>query len=419
MDQSGATALPFAGVTVLDCSDEATALAARWLADLGARVIRVEASDGDRLRRRPPFVDGVPGLERSLAHLRYNGGKESVALALDLPEAWEIADRLAGSADVVIAPLDKSPNAARFFDEDRMAAVHGDGPGVVDTVFRFGGPRTPPLDLMGVAAGGLLYLNGFPEDAPNLPAGKLAYKQVSLAVAEAAGALILRKLRFGRAGRVTVSMEEAVAWTTMQTANANFYHWHGRRPTRYGLTGLGATGRTIFPTKDERFVSFTINPPRWSNYVRWIEQVTGDGSLAGEEWSDPAYQYAHIADLNEKTLALCRALNRDELVDEGQRLGLLVTPVHSMADLAADPHLAARGYLEQVPHPQLERELTMPRPPFISTAYTTSGRPAPTLGQHTRQVLRDDAALDDDAIDGLIAMGIARCGAPTEGASHA
>ena len=92
---------PLADLVVLDLSDEPVALAARLLADLGAEVIRVEPSGGDAMRQAPPFVDGVPGVERSLAHIAYNAGKKSLALDFETPRAWEVIARLARRAKLV------------------------------------------------------------------------------------------------------------------------------------------------------------------------------------------------------------------------------------------------------------------------------------------------------------------------------
>jgi len=394
--------LPLAGVRVLDLSDEAVVYAARLLADLGAEVIRVESAAGDRIRRRPPFLDGVPGIERSLAHLRYNAGKQSVALALDTPAAWELVDRVAAAVDVVIAPLEKSDLARRFFDDRRIRTVHP-RLGVVDAEFRRNSAYTAVTDLIGVAAGGLLYLNGFPEDPPNLPAGRLAYKQVSLTAALAAMSLVMVRRRGHSPGRITVAMQEAVMWTTIQTANENYWHWHRVRPTRTGLQGLG--GRSIYLTIDGKWVSFTVPPPYWNNYADWIAEAIGRTEFQAEQWQDRRYQLEHSAEIWEATAALCASKTRDQLVEEGQRRHLLVLPVNSVADVAADPHLRARGFFEEVQHPQFGRALPMPASPFRSSRYRATARPAPTLGQHSITVLRRFAGLDERSIVAHIADG--------------
>ena len=396
--------LPLAGVRILDLTDEATVLAPRLLADLGAEVIRVEDARGDRIRRRGPFLDGSAGLERSLAHLLYNGGKQSVALALETTTAWELVDRLASSMRVIIAPLEKSEPARRFFEHARLATAHP-GVGVVDTVLRRDAPDAAVADLIGVAAGGLLYLNGFADDPPNVPAGRLAYKQASLAAALSAMTLIMAGQRGGKGGRISVSMQEAVMLTTLQTANENYWHWHRIRPGRSGLAAIG--GRSIFQTADGQWVSFSIPPPYWDAYTGWLAEITSRDEFRSDLWRDRDYQADHREDIAEATTLLCAALSRDHLVEEGQRRHLLVLPVNDVASVAADPHLNARGFFSPVWHPQFERRLTMPSPPFLASAYEARPKLAPIVGQHTECVLRDIAGLTSDQIAALIQNGTA------------
>ncbi|KAA0232499.1 hypothetical protein EDM76_09855, partial [bacterium] len=201
---------------VLDLADEPMVLASRLLADLGADVIRVEPIGGDGVRRRGPFVGGIEGLERGLAHIRYNAGKRSLALALDRPEAWEAARALASRADIAIVPMEADALTGEFVAEAHLGAV-SPGPGVIEAVLRRDAAREPVADLVGVAAGGMLDLNGYPEDPPNHPAGQLAYKQTSLAAALGAVSLLLESQAGRRGCRIVVSMQEAMMWTTIQS----------------------------------------------------------------------------------------------------------------------------------------------------------------------------------------------------------
>jgi crotonobetainyl-CoA:carnitine CoA-transferase CaiB-like acyl-CoA transferase len=115
--------LPLTGPVVLDLADEAVALGARLLADLGADVVRVEDAAGDWLRQRGPFVGDEPGLERSLAHILYNAGKRSLAVDFERAAAWEIMATLAGRSDVIIAPLQKSERLRTFLSPESLSAV--------------------------------------------------------------------------------------------------------------------------------------------------------------------------------------------------------------------------------------------------------------------------------------------------------
>src|SRR6185369_2741416 len=162
---------------------------------------------GDETRRRPPFVHNEEGLERSLAHLRYNGGKLSAALDLNSGAAWEVVDRLTASADLVIAPLEKHGHASAFFDHSRFSVAHPQC-GLVDVVYQRSNPDLRASDLAAVASGGMLYCNGFPDRAPDYPAGMLAYKQAAINGAAAGAALVFGASRSGKGGIATVSLEE-------------------------------------------------------------------------------------------------------------------------------------------------------------------------------------------------------------------
>jgi benzylsuccinate CoA-transferase BbsE subunit len=396
--------LPLNGIIVLDFGDEPLALAGCLLAALGADVIRVEHCAGDALRRRGPFAGDQPDLERSLAHLRYNAGKRSLALNLDHPQAWDVLDGLTAHADILIAPLDKSPLAVHFFTEARLRKV-APWPGVIDAVFRRTEPTAVATDLIGTAAGGLLYLNGDPADPPNYPAGKLAYKQTALAAAVAACSLVLAHDGGVPGGWITVAMQEAVMWTTIQTANENYWFWHRQRITRQGIEGLG--GRIVFPTRDERWVAFYYqHPPAWPAVARWIAEALGETRFSAPEWNEAEHRYQHRHEIAACLAALCQALPRDTLVEEAQQRGILVVPVHGVRDIAADPHLQARGFFAHVWHEQLQQAVPLTRAPFTASAYTAEVRPAPRLGAHSREILADLGELDEQTIATLISAGI-------------
>ncbi|MCP3988464.1 MAG: hypothetical protein GY724_05305, partial [Actinomycetia bacterium] len=199
-------------VTILDVGDEATALASELLAELGANVIRVEDEMGDEIRAQGGHQ-----------HALLNAGKRSVAINTTTDAGWAPIVELLEAVDVVIGPIEPCPATRRFLD--RAVATITDRPelGVVDVVFRrIQDPEatppatpTPPAesaaraepvtDLTLTAAGGLTWLCGHPDDPPNQPAGDLGWKQISLAAAEAAMALIMSNRRAGRGGHVVIS----------------------------------------------------------------------------------------------------------------------------------------------------------------------------------------------------------------------
>ena len=408
---------PLHGAIILDLADESLLLTGRYLADLGARVVRVEPLDGDPTRARAPFVDGEPGPERSLAHLLCNAGKQSLALDLDRDESWRQIRRIADAADVVIAPVEKSARMRELFaslggDAPSNDGPRSDGPSVVDVVMRRGQPGLAVSDLAAVAAGGLLYCCGFPNVPPDYPVGKLGYKQGSyIAVTAAVAAIFDRRLR-GRRASAEISLQEAVASTTIQAANQNIWRWWGSVCERAGAGGLdnrvlgqgfnawktGNIGEvkllknygTTFATKDRQWVVFMPNPVRWEAFAEWYREVMGEGyGMGTEEWNDSLFRAQHREEQNDYFIEFCAALDHDELVRRGQQGRHYATPVQSAADIASDEHLHARDFFLDVPHPALGRSIRKPRSPYRFSGFEIEATPAPALGEHTDAVLRD------------------------------
>ncbi|MEL7157698.1 MAG: CoA transferase, partial [Actinomycetota bacterium] len=351
-------------VVVLDLGDEATALAGELLAELGATVIRVEDERGDELRRRPWPWAAV-----------HHSGKQSIAIDTDRDDDWALVAARLGEVDVVIGPLQPGPATARFLRTVAARSGADDGPGLVTAVPRRGGPGEPATDLTVTAAGGLTWLSGHPDDPPNQPAGDLGHKQTALAAAEAAVALVTAKRTGQRPGWIEVSAQEAVAFTTLQTANGNIHHWHGTVPSRQTLLA----GFTTVRAGDGRWTSFTIHPPNWSHFVTWAGEVLGSTGLDGPEWDDLDYVGANRAKVADVVSALAATLDRDELVAEGQRRGLLVLPVNELPAVAADRHLAARDFFVDVEQADGSTR-RLPGSVFRSNLGRGRRGPAPALG---------------------------------------
>ena len=369
---------------ILDLTDEPLALGARMLADIGADVVRVEDARGDHLRTREPAIGGdAPRDERGWAHLLYNAGKRSVAVDVDDPQTWNQIESLLPQFDVLLAPLEPRGALAAWLELGRNGEWSSEIP-LVDAVFRRGADE-PMTDLTAMAAGGHVVLNGHPEDPPVWPAGNLSHKQGSIAMAEAAMALIMQRRRGGEVGRITVGIQEAVTFTTLQTASGNWWTWHGTSPSRHIPIGSGVT----FQAKDGHWLSFTIHPPHWYRFVNWVDEVLGleEGELRGEDWDDEFWREQHQPEIVPWIDRLCRALTVTELHDRGQELGLLVLPINTVEEVAQDPHLIARGYYQSVDHPQLNTSLILPRSPIRTRGQQPRAKRAPTLGEHNDEIL--------------------------------
>ncbi len=396
--------LPLAGAVVVDLSDECLCLGARWLSDFGADVIRVESAAGDALRLGGPHLADRHDPESGLRHILYNAGKRSLALNFDAPGAWDLVDRLLSAADVVLAPLDKSASARRCFAPERLQRVHPQL-GVIDVVTRRGGEELPASDLVGVAAGGLMEGLGFPEVAPDYPAGKLAYKQASQ-VAAAAGTAMLYDRRNGeeRASHVYISLQEAILSTTIHFANENMWRQLGEKAFR-----PGGDLPTLVQAGDGGWVTFGITPntpARYEAFAQWLFERSGYDGLIGTEFPGDIWATPWGSESHQAFERACASLPRDALCAEGQARGFLVVPVNSVRDIVEDPHLHERGAFVSVEHPQFERRLDLPRLPIHSTGYEPEPRPAPTLGADSADVLQTLAGVSADEYERLRGLGV-------------
>jgi crotonobetainyl-CoA:carnitine CoA-transferase CaiB-like acyl-CoA transferase len=384
---------PLAGVRVLDLAGEAGVFVGRALAELGADVVRPETG-ADRVRQREPFLDGVAGPERSLHHLHFNAGKRSVALDPQSPEGQAGLAALAGAADIVVTT--PGPGAAGIAGLEELRAAN---PGLISLVVTPYASDSPfreeaGSDLTAVAAGGLMYLNGFPDGPPVRPGAEQGYHMGSLvALATSLVVLAARERDPARRGAVVeVSLQEAVSMATLQTANANLYTWHGLIPRRRGLTGPRGE-RSLFECRDGGWISFVVPlgaPALWSAFTQWVAEAGIESPYDASEWSQPEYRAAH-PDVTAGIVAeLCRRHDRDELFHEGQRRRMLVMPASTAGDLAGSEHLAQRSFFTATGHEHLGRELTDVGTPYrFSATPARLPRRAPRLGEHTVEVLAE------------------------------
>ncbi|MFQ5382494.1 MAG: CoA transferase, partial [Dehalococcoidia bacterium] len=251
---------PLSDIRVLDLTGEAGLFAGRQLAELGADVIRIEPPGGDASRHRSPFLQDRPGLERSLYHLHFNAGKRGIVLDLEKAAGASKLRRLARTADVLVETFAPGRLDALGLGYEALAA---ENPSLIYTTITPFGQHGPQRgyrgnDLIGAAASGLMYLNGFEVDAPNVPGAEQAYHMASVAAVAGSLTALARRDRGRRGGRVDVSLQEAASMATVQTANANYYTWHGKIIRRRKLPPEGRGPYGIYLCSDRLWLNFTV-----------------------------------------------------------------------------------------------------------------------------------------------------------------
>lgn len=355
--------------TILDLTHLAAAYGPRLLAEAGHRVIRIEPSAGDDVRRLGPFLRGQPDLEHGAYHQFLNAGKESLTLDAETLSGREILLALAATADCAIV--------SRPFPID-AAALRAANPQLVlvdvDHV---------PNELVAFARSGLLALTGHPDQAPVVLGGHAVFSAIGLYVAVAAAAALLAVRLGGTAGHIEVSAAQCMESLAEQAALT--YHTTGKSPERRGFRGAITAVSGAFPCADGYWmVSLPHSPAGWARLMEWVgdPELAADSSLADEG-----------ARLEKRDFILDRLTlwsqrhPKNELVEQAQERHIPASPVATALDLAHDPQLLARGFLRDIDHPMFGRILFPVG--AIASLKGTSLAPAPSLGEHTGSILRE------------------------------
>ncbi len=369
-------------------SGVAAAYGAKLLADLGARVIKVESPGaGDATRARGPFPGNLPHPEKSGLFLYLNANKRGITLDLARPRGRETLERLTARADLLVHDVHPGEMAARGLDYERLAAAN---PALVMTsIAPFGtsgphaGYRGP--DLVTWNAGGVATLNGEPA-RPDLPPLKAFGDQsgfqagVNAAIASL-GALVAR-LATGRGEHVEVSTQECLA--AILELTFEFWPYCGLVASRLGAKPIQPL--CFMECRDGWIFLCCVEEHQWRSLVN----IMGNPEWASMELFENRLARGANFDALQVFLAeWCREQSVDALYQAAQRRRVPLAPVSTMGDLLASPHLEARGFFATLAHP-VAGEVTVPGAPYqLAGTPWTLRSPAPCLGQHTAEVLAE------------------------------
>ena len=391
------------GLRVLDLSGAMGNYAGKLFADLGADVILVEPPYGTELRREPPFIDDQPGLERSLNFAYQNTSKRGICLNLESPSGQQLLRELAAGADLLIDTAAPGWMAERGLGYD--ALVRRQPRLVMASITPFGqaGPyaQMQATDLVGLAMGGLLYMGGYRDSPPNQAHGDQAYKCAAMYGAVAALLGVTDAELHGRGQHIDISMQESVTLALENAAHT--FDLEGvvrQRP----LADQRFAGYGLFECKDGYIYLGSRgigNSPAWSRSLQWFrdEGMQDVDRLHGPEWSDLGYLKSDEARevFGEIFMRWSRQHTKAWLYREGQKRLIPLAPVSTPADLLENPQLNARGHFADFAHPLLKVAARMPGAPYLlSRTPWRVTRPAPTLGQHTVEVLGEIGVTPDE-----------------------
>ena len=388
------------GLTVLDFTRVlAGPYCTRLLADLGARVIKIERPvDGDETRSF--YLQLEEGrTDQSSYFVRFNAGKESVAIDLAQPEAKEVVLDLARVADVLVENFVPGIMARHGLD---YAAVSAANPAIVYCSISGYGQTGPLRDrpafahLINAASGAMdLDRQGDPEP-------RVAYLQSadSLAGVHAFGlvlAAVHRRQRTGQGAYLDVSMLQSL-WGAEDLGIAAALNGGAIiKGPRVGMVIHAIKGRHIA-------VQFIGGGPTWD---RLLAKIGGDSPIGAERFSTAPGRREHWPELRQ---LICDWLDHFDSVEAAMEAlsaaRVPCAPVRTMEEVIAHPHMAEREAFSTIPHPGRGAVRVTSAPFHIDGAPVPARGAAPyRAGEHTRAVLADTLGYSSERIDALIRFG--------------
>lgn len=393
---------PLAGIRVLDLTTvQMGPWCTRILSDFGADVIKVEAPEGDSSR-----YTGVPRHRGMSGSFQHNGrGKRSIAIDLKQPEAQQAVLRLVPTVDAFASNIRPAALTRLGLDYDSVKQAN---PSIVylsmvgyGSAGRYAG-RPAYDDLIQAAAAIPMLLQrstGQPRFIPMAAIDRI----VGSAAANALLAGLLARARTGIGQMIEVPMFETIAQFVLSE------HMQGQTfdpPTSpAGYKRTLSPHRRPYPTLDGYIAVLPYNDGQWRRFFELAGKA--DMLRTDPRFADMASRTANIDALYQMIAEELLTRTTDDWLDLLQRNDIPCIRPHTLETLLDDPHLADANFFTWENHPSEGRIRTMREPSTWSETKPPTGRFAPRLGQHTREILAE-AGFDDTAIDAMIAQKVVR-----------
>jgi crotonobetainyl-CoA:carnitine CoA-transferase CaiB-like acyl-CoA transferase len=386
---------PLGGITILDLTTVLMGpYATQILADMGADVIKVESPEGDIVRQLGPGrTKGMGGM-----FLNANRGKRSIVIDLKQAEGRATLLRLARGANAIVYNVRPQAMARLGLDYEVLAAAN---PAIL-YVGLFGYGQTGPYaakpaydDLIQGAAGVPTLIAMAGDGTPRYVPITMADRVVGLKAVNAILGGLMHQSRTGIGQRIDVPMfEEMAEFVLIDHLGGLTYDPpldHG------GYSRLLSRHRRPYKTSDGYICALIYNDKQWKSFFDAIGQQE---LLQQPRFATHAARHAHIDEIYQEVGRIFVTRTSAEWRELLEHADIPVMPMHTLETILEDPHLDAVGFFRSVEHPVEGRIRQMRVPSSWSKSQPEPGGPAPTFGQHGRDIL-SEAGFSLDEIERL------------------
>lgn len=390
------------GLRVLDLADEKASFCSKLLADMGARVIKVERPGGDASRNAGPFMGNEPHPEKSLSFYYNNTGKLGITLNIEHVKGKNIFFEIVKKNDVIVESF--SPG---YLDKLNLSFEHLKKINpklILVSVTGFGqtGPRRgyKTCDLVTSAYGGQMFVTG--ASKPLKHYGEQSYLTASLFAAVGILLAIRKQRRSGTGEHIDISIQEAVT-STLEHVLVRFFY-ENTIAKRQGPLHWNHLFY-ILPCKDG-FIQMTLFD-KWNTLIEWMNSERMAQDLKDKRYNDEKFRLKHLDHIINILGKWTQTHTKNELFELGQLMQFPWAPIHSPREIVESPQLVEREFFQDTCQTKNNALKKCPRIPFTFNPL----RPypimhAPLIGESNNQIYHKELGISKKELNELSSLGV-------------
>jgi crotonobetainyl-CoA:carnitine CoA-transferase CaiB-like acyl-CoA transferase len=397
------------GYRVLDLTDPKGYYAGQLLGNLGADVLKVERPGGDPGRNQGPFFHDVADPEKSLYWKGFNTNKRGITLNLEAADGRMLFQKMAATADAVLESFSPGYLDGLGLGYPELAKINPKL--VLTSVTPFGqsGPHChfKGSDLVCWAMGGLLFVTGDPERPPvyvgQIP---LSYLLSSMDAAMGTALALYWRATSGQGQHVDVSIQDAMiktAWMIHEiylTQGKEFQ----RGSSRYSVPASPVKLRMTWPARDGHIMYLiyvgAFGAEEDKRLTQWaVDEGVADDFLKGIDWYNLDWRTKTYEDgekIQDYFVRMFEKKPKTEIVAEAVKRGVQIESINTPKDILKNDHFEARGYWQELEHPELGPGVRFRYPRrFVLSSETDVqlSRRAPLIGEHNGEIYLGEMGL--------------------------
>jgi crotonobetainyl-CoA:carnitine CoA-transferase CaiB-like acyl-CoA transferase len=387
-------------IVVLDISSFLAApMAATWLGDFGAEVVKVEHPKGDMLRSWGQSKNGIPLFWKLVSR-----NKKSLTLDLHTARGQELLRQLVAKADVLIENFRTGLLREWQLDYESLAAIN---PGLVMlSVSTFGqdGPYSARrgFGTLAEAMSGYAHLTGEEDGPPLLPSFGLADGIAGLCGAYAVMVALHERGASGRGQHIDLALYEPLLSILGQQVVE--FDQLGIVAKRLGSRLPFSAPRNIYRDRDGRWLAMSCSTQ--SVFERACKAIGRPELITDPRFCDNRSRMVHASEVDEIFQNWIGTRSRDEVLDILNSAGAAAAPVYDVSEVCTDPHFVERESIVTVNDPELGPIRMQNVVPRLSRTPGSIAHAGVQLGENTTEVLMSLLNLAEDDIAELYEQGI-------------